>query len=358
VNPRQGMAAFTLMGCAPWELIDHEEEESLRDRAEGIRVAYVAATRARDLLVVPALGDGARAGWLEPLSKAIYPAEENWRGSSDAPGCPVFGEASVLDRPMRFDGLSESSVRPGLHHPEVGDHSVVWWDPAILNLGVQPNFGLQQERILTEDASGEAAEKGMEDYRRWSEQRVRTLEAGMQPLCEVFTVTKAPSLRMPSESRPIQVAILPKPESRPTGARFGTLVHTILRDVRLEGDEAQIGHVARLHSRVLEAGPEEEAAAVQAVRSALAHPLLQQAASSPRCYRELPVSLKVEEGRILEGTIDLAFVDDSNCWVVLDFKTDADLQSKRDRYERQVRWYLTALGQITGRDTKGWLLGI
>ncbi len=358
VNPGKELAAFTLMGCAPWELIDHEEEEGLRDRAEGVRVAYVAATRARDLLVIPALGDGARAGWLEPLNKSIYPTQENWRRSEEALGCPVFGEASVLDRPMRFDGLSESSVRPGLHHPEVGDHSVVWWDPAVLNLGVQPNFGLQQERILTEDASGKAAQKGMEAYSDWSQQRLRALEAGAQPLCEVFTVTKPPPLPMPAESGPIRVAILPKPESRPTGARFGTLVHTILRDVGLEGDETQIADVARLHARVLEAGPEEEAAAADAVRSALAHPLLQQAASSAQCYRELPVSLKLEEGKILEGIVDLAFVDDSNRWVVLDFKTDADLESKRARYERQVRWYLIALARIGGRETEGWLLGI
>ena len=31
-----------------------------RDLAEGVRVAYVAATRARDLLVVPAVGDAER----------------------------------------------------------------------------------------------------------------------------------------------------------------------------------------------------------------------------------------------------------------------------------------------------------
>ena len=37
------------------------------------RVADVAATRARDLLVVPVVGDEERDGWLAPLNKAIYP---------------------------------------------------------------------------------------------------------------------------------------------------------------------------------------------------------------------------------------------------------------------------------------------
>ena len=40
------------------DLLDHEAEEVARDAAEGMRLAYVAATRARDVLVVPAIGDG------------------------------------------------------------------------------------------------------------------------------------------------------------------------------------------------------------------------------------------------------------------------------------------------------------
>ena len=38
-------------------------------------MAYVAATRARDLLVIPAVGDGPyESGWVAPLNEAIYPA--------------------------------------------------------------------------------------------------------------------------------------------------------------------------------------------------------------------------------------------------------------------------------------------
>src|SRR5262245_61920235 len=58
LDPVSRLAAVRVLGCSPWELLDHEEQESARDEAEGVRVAYVAATRARDLLVVPAIGDG------------------------------------------------------------------------------------------------------------------------------------------------------------------------------------------------------------------------------------------------------------------------------------------------------------
>ncbi len=53
-----------------------EGNEVARDRAEGQRLAYVAATRARDVLVIPAVGDEAYdGGWLDPLMPAIYPRD-------------------------------------------------------------------------------------------------------------------------------------------------------------------------------------------------------------------------------------------------------------------------------------------
>ena len=100
---------------------EHEPQESARERAEGVRVAYVAATRARDLLVVPAVGDEPfPRGWLSPLNKAIYPSRANWRRSQAAEGCPEFGAATVLDRPLDYDREEEFSVKPGLVQPERG----------------------------------------------------------------------------------------------------------------------------------------------------------------------------------------------------------------------------------------------
>jgi hypothetical protein len=52
------------------ELREASELEMKRERAEAIRVAYVAATGARDVLVVPACGDGPTEGWFEvPVRK-------------------------------------------------------------------------------------------------------------------------------------------------------------------------------------------------------------------------------------------------------------------------------------------------
>ena len=49
-------------------------------------IAYVAATRARDLLVVAAIGEKEHeGGWLEPLYDALYPDQEKWRAPLPAP---------------------------------------------------------------------------------------------------------------------------------------------------------------------------------------------------------------------------------------------------------------------------------
>src|SRR6185312_5021386 len=48
LDPERGLCAIRLGGWAPHELHDHEAEGVARDEAEGVRLAYVAATRARD----------------------------------------------------------------------------------------------------------------------------------------------------------------------------------------------------------------------------------------------------------------------------------------------------------------------
>ena len=84
IDSERRVCAIRLAGCAPADLLEHEDEELLRDEAEGMRVAYVAATRARDLLVIPAVGDEEREGWIQPLNRAIYPPNGRCGGSSSS----------------------------------------------------------------------------------------------------------------------------------------------------------------------------------------------------------------------------------------------------------------------------------
>ena len=45
VDGEKRVSATRLLRCAPWELLDHEADEAARERAEGVRVAYVVATQ-------------------------------------------------------------------------------------------------------------------------------------------------------------------------------------------------------------------------------------------------------------------------------------------------------------------------
>jgi len=346
------LCATRLLGAAPWELLEHEQHEHARELAEGVRVAYVAATRARDLLVIPAVGDEEREGWLDPLNKAIYPARDRRRARAAAAGCPPFaGDRTVLERPMEYFGHPEDSVRPGLHTPQAGDHQVVWWDPIGLRLDVALGFGLRQEEILAAEPASRAAE-GIARYRQWQQERRHTLESGQLPAFRIVSPTDG--VEDPPERRTIHIEDASTAAQRPGGRRFGILVHAILRDLDLRGTSAQIAALARVHARLLDAAGEETDAAAAAVEAAWAHPLLARARAAQRCHRELPIHSRLEDGRMLEGVIDLAFVEQDR-WVVVDFKSDSENAA---RYERQLQWYLYALSKLTGRESAGHLLRI
>jgi ATP-dependent helicase/nuclease subunit A len=355
IDAAQNLAALRLLNCAPCELIDFRDEEHERDLAEGIRVAYVAATRARDLLVVPAVGDKPlEDGWVSSLNKALYPARGQHRQSHSAPGCPAFGGKSVLSRPMEYDGSEEFSVKPGLHVPESPTHSIVWWDPAILNLDVKGSFGLRMEEILGE---GPSAESGGIEYEQWKSGRRQSIDRGAIPSLNVFLATDALE-PPPGYADRVQVERVQREESPPQGARFGSLVHLILRDIELNSPFDSILRLAESHARLLGAPNEEVQEASHRVAAALQHPLLNRARHASRSYRELPLLIKDGTAGLLEAIIDLAFVENSN-WVVVDFKTDAEDPHRLRRYRRQVGWYLHAIEKSTGTDSaSAWLLHI
>ncbi|MBZ5606751.1 MAG: UvrD-helicase domain-containing protein [Acidobacteriia bacterium] len=353
VDGQQRLCATRLLRCAPWELRDNEAQERLRERAEGVRVAYVAATRARDLLVVPAVGDEELDGWVGPLNKAIYPAPDRYRNSTRAPGCPKFGEASVVDRP--FFSADEPSVRPGLHSPQQGPHSVVWWDPRALKLAAPANFGLRQEEVLTADSASPES-PSLAAYRNWQANRDRVTVAAAVQQFEIFTATEATAAPEDFEIAVTHESV-DKPANRPMGPRFGTLVHTILRDAPLDADRVALQALAEVHGRLLGATPEEIDHASAAALGALAHPLIERARKSDRVRREFPVLLRLEGARVLEGVIDLLF-ESGGRWHIVDFKTDAELAPNRVRYERQLRWYALAVSRLNKAAVEAHLLSV
>jgi ATP-dependent exoDNAse (exonuclease V) beta subunit len=347
IDPGRRLCATRLLWCAPWELTDHSAEESARERSEGIRVSYVAATRARDLLIVPGVGDEELDGWLEPLNKAIYPRPCDYRNSHSAPGCPNFGDSTVLYRPFSLV-QPEPSVKPGLHSAQAGGHQVVWWDPKKLHLGIDAKLGLRTFELLQGEPGSSDAH-----YQQWRERRRQTIVAGSKPSYVILNPSELTD--QPDAGAAIEIVSIRAAAERPSGPRFGTLVHAVLRDVGF--DSAAIDRSTQLHGRIFGAPPEETAAATEAIRAALLSPLLHRAQLAVRCQRELPVRLRLDGNRLIEGVIDLMFLE-GETWHIVDFKTDVQVAASRAGYERQLRWYATAVSRLTRQQAVCHLMAI
>jgi len=106
---------------------------------------------------------------------------------------------------------------------------------------------------------------------------------------------------------------------------------------------------------------EEIAAAAEAAGRALAHPLMRRAADAARagrCRRETPVLLRLDDGVIVEGVVDAAFLEDGAGWTIVDFKTDVEIAGRLEEYRRQVALYARAIAQATGGPARGVLLRV
>lgn len=361
IDSGRSLCSLRIGGWSPLELTNHEAEEIARDTAEGIRVAYVAATRARDLLIVPTVGDPwpkTQDLWIGPLVPAVYPPLEQRKHPGQAPGFPKFGTDSVRERPS--GGPTSGTVRPGLYRfTSSQPHSVVWWDPNQLALGARPSYALRQEDLLKE-VDTTTVEKDLAAYRAWKSEKDAVVEAASVASLHVQTITQR-AARKSQAAGPADVKVISliNGNQGPGGARYGSLVHAILATVPLSADPAMIEKVAALHGRILGANPEELSSASSAVQSVLKHELLIRAAQCERqgqCRREVPVTL-IENDLLLEGIIDLAF-EESTSWTIIDFKTDEEFGAQLRRYQRQVTLYAAAVESATRKPTSAYIFRI
>jgi ATP-dependent helicase/nuclease subunit A len=365
VDPASGLCALRLAGCAPRELLEHADDERRRDEEEAIRLLYVATTRARDLLVVPAVGDAEQPGWLARLAPVIYPEPAQRRAplSRRPPGCPEFGQDTVMVRPAKAPPPTKS-VAPGLHVPARGEHRVVWWDPSRLVLDVKEAMGLRQSKLLEADESGAASGAGEAMHSEWRVRHDATIAAGLVPGFRVATATglaraQAQTLQPPVEA--IRIEEMPRPAARPQRRRFGTLVHETILRTPFGAPREQVAMLAAGFARTLGATPEEAAAATDAVMSALAAPVIREAAVSADVRRECPIITRMNDGTAVDGIADLAFLAaarDGARWVVVDFKTDVDLAPRLDEYRAQIGLYMRGLSDATGKPAEGVILWI
>jgi ATP-dependent helicase/nuclease subunit A len=371
VDAERKLWVMPLAGCAPAELLEKRDDVLRHDAAEAVRLAYVATTRARELLVVPVVGDATaveagKADWLDVLHPVLYPRPNERRSSEPAPGCPAFGEDTVFERPDSVHEGAEASIRPGLHAPAVGTHRVVFWDPAALLLDKQDDVGLRQQRILAADDGETVASEGERLHAEWQTRRATLLERGVRPSLRVATATEAKQGAVVAIVAPLAGEVrLDTTEAprigRPHGKRFGILVHAVLSTVDLGAGVQRIENVARAQGRLVGATADEIAAASASVVAALRHPLLVRAKHASECRRESPILTRGADGTLIEGVLDLALREleqNAPIWTVVDFKTDVEIAGRREDYQRQVRVYADAVAAATGERARGVLLSV
>jgi hypothetical protein len=251
-------------------------------------------------------------------------------------------------------------------------YQVVWWDPHILALDAGAPFGLRRDDLIAKDGDQAACAEKLAAYRRWESGRAAAIADASVPSIVTRTATQVAGSRdlplLDPADPAIEMIDVSRVAGRPFGPRFGTLVHTTLATVPLDANEGTVRRIAETQGRILlgfgEGVEEEVYAVIEIVMAVLGHPLfdrIRAASASGRCYRELPIIWRASDGSLIEGTIDLAFEEGpggERQFVVLDFKTDKELDAEAERYRRQLTIYCKALTALWGLPARGVVMRI
>jgi ATP-dependent helicase/nuclease subunit A len=350
IDPARRLWAQALCEAEPYELVEQRELVRDHDEAERVRLAYVAATRAKDLLVVPTSGDAPFEGWVDVLWPALYPPRERSR-TPLGPGlrCPPFSKDSVRSWPNEVQRVAEDSVAPGEHLPERGLHHVVWWDPHVLDLERPSAGGLRQAELLRTDEQSPNSQVELTAHAAFAQKRMGVLAQAAHKSHVTQTVTARAllgELGVPTAALDI-VDTLGEREGRPSGARYGTLVHAVLAHGSLSPRQEEIAGLASHFARTLGASHDEQTRATSDLVRALGHPMFERmraALGRGELYRETPIMCREADGSLLEGVVDACFREGERM-VLVDFKTDVTLADP-SVYARQLGLYATALEQV------------
>ena len=350
LDTARNLCALKLGGWAPVDLLLHDGEEAARDKAEAQRLTYVAATRARDLLVVPVdrrwsvrrgLARSADAGRLSARVRASRsqrprtaaraftskdsvmnrPDGDPARPHTVAPGAYVFppslpGDSAELRRGRPESRPSPESEPSPESDPSPDPDSVdPWWDPHCPHLGATSSFGLRRDDLIVKDGDMFAIEERMVAYERWrARTRRRRGQGAAGPACGSRRPPPGPRMRRGTAS----ITSLPKPPAieivalrgaadRPRGPRFGSLVHAVLATVPLDAVRTVVQRTAETQGRLLMAPDAEVRAAASSSRPCCATTSSRARSRGAAIRRETPMTWLQKDGTMIEGVLDLAF---------------------------------------------------
>ena len=258
---------------------------------EGHRLLYVAATRARDHLVI---------GLHHSTKGQSTHARELWRVCQDS--------------------------------------AVGWWKPA--EFGDQLALPVSERSSTFEPLSTDARTT-------WIAERDAAIAEANERRVFAATAVGAASAAL---DEPIDAAdadddspvSLPPALSR-GGTALGSAVHAVLATTDLDDESgADVAALASMHAAA--EGVSRADDVERRVRAALQSPSVLAARATKRRWRELYVSAPIgSHGHLVEGYVDLLFEDADGGLVVVDYKTDAELDHAFDTYRLQAATYAFAL---------------
>jgi ATP-dependent exoDNAse (exonuclease V) beta subunit len=305
--PRAGTDAWAIKlrkGVSTAEFEASQPIEDQMDHDERLRLLYVAATRARDHLVV-SVHRKTRNGSRKTSAEVL------WDAGSDAAGVEFFTSDPGSDAPMPHAPRSVPSEREVLLVPLP---TLAEWEAshdAALALATRP-IATSATR-LAEEAASAKGDPG--------------LDKGPRDLD------------------------LPPWQKGRYGTAIGRAVHGVLQVVDLVTGDGL--HETCASQAAAEGVLGKEDVIERLARAALDSPLVKRAATRP-LWREVYVGVPWgDDGDgVLEGYVDLLYRDDEGL-VVVDYKTDAwgteaDLDAKVERYAVQLRAYASALTIAVG----------
>ena len=208
---------------------------------------------------------------------------------------------------------------------------VVWWSPSALQLDAEPPFGLRREDLIAKDAGDVRRERGTNRLRRLG-RSIAPPRSRMAPPRR-STSGPSPSSRTPASGRPAS------PSSRrwrSSSSRAKASVReaaasarsctpcwrprrsTPTRPCSARSRRWRAASWARPNTR--SPPPRRSPPACSRTRCWRA---ARAAEAAGQCRREVPVTLTLSDGRLLEGVVDLAY-EHEGAWTVVDFKTDED----------------------------------
>ena len=335
------------------------------ERAERIRLLYVAMTRAQERMFLAGVAED-RPDWQMPAgAHRVISAGDylDWIVPALRDAEKLSTSCAQTRNPWKiriFDGNQQQSVENAkvFHNLENWLNSLlteqpvddVWKDPQ-----PEPESEKMSKRSVT--ALIRSAEQ---DVFPENEETEETPEDKRTP--ERF----AAALRK-YDAGPYPPFMTPPPEKQ--GAWRGTLMHRFLSladldRIRNAGDET--GAVLEQELREMrESGvfQQEEADAVRVADAArfFASGLGCRMLRSPEVHREWNFNYLQEERRMLvQGVMDCVFLEDGD-WILLDYKTDRvdDEEAFMEHYRPQMAWYALALEALTGKKVREkWLYAL